>query len=225
MPTLITTGDDVRPVTGSLDKLIREYKARNPDEEIVYTGPSGTYPSDCYEFTDISRYAQNRGGLHDTDVRNVLEWWGHGNSVNYFQEQYGNGVRKSCPVGEPQQITRQVSPPSGSGKNAIEQLTTLPGFKVHTASAILSVMDPDSFAVLGEQQLRALPSLAPGLAPANEHDRSEWLAAMRNFETNPDVYEFYQSHVRDIAQQSGKSCREVDMALWAYAETTLPRPF
>jgi hypothetical protein len=91
-------------------------------------------------------------------------------------------------------------------RRAIHLLTVLDGVQVPTASAVLTVADPQDFGIIDIRAWRALSSWQP--------DRFPWKEA-----SSFSIEEFlrYLETVRDLAQNSGLSCREVDMALWRMA--------
>ena len=89
---------------------------------------------------------------------------------------------------------------------AIGLLTVLSGVGMPIASAVLTVADPRNFGIIDIWAWRALSRWQP--------DRFSWKEA-----SSFSVEEFlrYLETVRELAQDSGLSCREVDMALWRMA--------
>jgi len=195
-------------------KWVKKYKQLRPNEEIVYTGQNGDYPSDKYEFSSISTYAQQQNHLKDSDISRIIDWIGHGNSLNHFEENYGNN--KDWATGEPQNLTKDILTSGLAGKAAIDKLQELPGVKVQIASALMTVMDSQNHAIVSVERFRSLPVAAPNLNISNDDERILWLSALEKFNDHSDVYDYYLGHVDDIVSTTGATAREVDMALWSY---------
>jgi hypothetical protein len=79
---------------------------------------------------------------------------------------------------------------------------------------------PERHAVIDLRALRALPAAKPRLLEQDSYaDFAEFLELFRTYGSDPNAYEFYVDHVRDLAERNDLSAREVDMALWEYDRT------
>jgi hypothetical protein len=102
---------------------------------------------------------------------------------------------------------------------AVNILTELSGVGVPLASTVLTVVEPDTYAIIDYRAFRGLAAAKPELVDPRSDGYgpyAEFLECFRNYLTKADAYEYYMIHVREIADEEGLSPREVDMALWAF---------
>lgn len=88
-------------------------------------------------------------------------------------------------------------------KCATKLLAVLDGVSIPTASAILTVVDPQTFGIIDRRAWGAVGQWYPGQFPEK-----------RYYQFRASEYLRYLQKIRGLAESSGLSCREVDMALW-----------
>ena len=86
---------------------------------------------------------------------------------------------------------------------AVNVLTVLKGIGIPTASAVLAVVDPKNFGIIDIRAWRTLSQWCPN--HFHWKDSSSFSAK---------DYLCYLKAIRELAEASKLSCREVDMALW-----------
>lgn len=86
---------------------------------------------------------------------------------------------------------------------AADLLTVLRGVSLPTASTVLTVVDPQHFGIIDIRAWNSLTRWRPEKFPAKMQSAFTLKEFIRYLET-----------IRVLAQKSGLSCREVDMALW-----------
>jgi hypothetical protein len=86
---------------------------------------------------------------------------------------------------------------------AARSLDILDGVGIPTASAILTVADPQDFGIIDIRAWQALSRQCPSRFPWKEYS---------GFSSKD--YRCYLETIRDLASANGLSSREVDMALW-----------
>ena len=100
---------------------------------------------------------------------------------------------------------------------AIESLTRLSGVGVPLASTVLTVSKPAEYAIIDYRAFRGLAAAKPEIATPEEYTiYAEYLEHFRTYLTKAEAYEYYMNHIREIADKSALSAREIDMALWAF---------
>lgn len=86
---------------------------------------------------------------------------------------------------------------------AVNVLTVIKGIGIPTASAVLAVVDPKNFGIIDIRAWRTLSQWCPNRFPR------------KNFSSfSAKDYLCYLKAIRELAEVSELSCREVDMALW-----------
>jgi len=86
---------------------------------------------------------------------------------------------------------------------AADLLTVLKGVSLPTASTVLTVVDPQHFGVIDIRAWNSLSRWRPSEFPRKRQGAFSLKEFVR-----------YLGTIRALAQESGLSCREVDMALW-----------
>lgn len=82
---------------------------------------------------------------------------------------------------------------------------------------MLTVAKPTEYAIIDYRAFRGLAAVKPELVtPAEYTTYAEFLEHFRTYLTKAEAYEYYMTHVREIAEEREFSPREIDMALWAY---------
>lgn len=94
---------------------------------------------------------------------------------------------------------------------AARSLDILDGVGIPTASAILTVADPQDFGIIDIRAWQALSRQCPSRFPWKEYS---------GFSSKD--YRCYLETIRDLASASGLSCREIDMALWQIGSEEQP---
>jgi hypothetical protein len=106
---------------------------------------------------------------------------------------------------------------ASTDREAIDALTELSGVGVPMASTMLTVAKPSHYAIIDYRAFRGLAGAKPELVDSQQYaDYAEFLEHFRTYLKNPEAYEFYMNHVREIADTENLSARHVDMALWAF---------
>lgn len=115
--------------------------------------------------------------------------------------------------------------PNQTDEERINCLTDLRGVSVPVASAILSVFDPKSFAVIDFRTLRALAAAEPSVVDTTNYEPvAKFAWCLQNYREDPVAYELYMEIVRELAQSYKIFPRELDMALWAYDKEKFSPP-
>jgi len=86
---------------------------------------------------------------------------------------------------------------------AADLLTVLRGVSLPTASTVLTVVDPQHFGIIDIRAWNSLSRWRPSEFPRKRQGAFSLKEFVR-----------YLGTIRALAQESGLSCREVDMALW-----------
>lgn len=100
---------------------------------------------------------------------------------------------------------------------AIESLTPLSGVGVPVASTVLTVAKPTEFAIIDYRAFRGLAAAKPEIVSPEEYATyAEFLEHFRTYLRKAKTYEYYMTHLREIAEEQALSVREIDMALWIF---------
>jgi 3-methyladenine DNA glycosylase/8-oxoguanine DNA glycosylase len=103
----------------------------------------------------------------------------------------------------------------GDSNTAVEELMELTGVRVPVASGILTMFDPEAYAVIDFRVIRALGKVKPDLLGSGSYEAyAEFMEHFRSYGTRPQTYEFYMEHVDELCSDTSLTPREVDMALW-----------
>jgi|GEM_PF-6016145 len=195
-----------------LHSLAADFKQRAEYSSVDFRDENGNWQTDTDPcFGSVSRRFQNRGHIEKEELREIGRW-----------KVQGGRIDRHLKENSPQKVEAQSEEAfSASDDRArIAALSELKGVRVPVASSILAMWKPEQHAVIDFRALRALPASKPQLLDqSNYADFAEFLELFRTYGSDPDAYEFYVGHVRDLAERNDLLAREVDMALWEYDRT------
>jgi hypothetical protein len=192
-----------------LASLADDFKQRAGYASVDFKGPTGDWRTDSDPcFGSISKRFQERGYIDKEELREIGRWKVQGRRIDRHLKD--NSV-------ETVEAQSALAFDADTDQERIAALAELKGVRVPVASTILAMWKPKSHAVIDFRALRALPAARPELLDQETYaEFAEFLELFRTYGTNPDAYEYYIDHVRDIADESNLLTREVDMALWEY---------
>lgn len=196
----------------NISKWINRYEQANPNESIEYRDGSGSWKEDKdYRFGSISSVFQQRAHIYRDEIRKIGKWKSGGRIDHLLKQNNPNHVERRS----------TVAFRANNDEDKVEALMELKGVRVPVASAILTMYDPASYAVVDYRAFRALGAAELRLVdPQNYPDYAEFMEHFQDYNSSPKAYSFYMDVVRQIAQREGILPREVDMALWAFDEYT-----
>ena len=185
-----------------------------PDETIEYKDGSGAWKEEKdYRLSSISSQFQQRGYIFRDELRKIGKWKAGGRVDHHLKQNNATSVERQS------KLAFQAS----GDEDSVEALTELQGVSVPVASTILTMFQPDNFAVVDFRAFRALGAANPQLLDSQHYPHYvEFMNHFLNYNTNPSAYSFYLSEVRQLAQREGILPREVDMALWTFDKLNVP---
>lgn len=163
------------------------------------------------QFSSFSAEIQQRPRPHisRSELREIGEWKTGGLRIDHLlKDNY-----------QTETVTRTARAFDAglSDSERVKILKKLNGVSVPVASAILTIFDPDRFAVIDFRTLRAIARAEPMLADTTNYDEfAEYAYWLLEYKQAPDVYESYMEEIRNVSSGANQSPREVDMALWVY---------
>ena len=189
-------------------KWIRKYDNVAPDEIVEYRDDTGKWQEERdHSFGSISSRFQQRGHITRDELRKIGKWK-TGSRIDHH-------LKKNNQTFVEQQST--VAFQASNDTKQIEALSELKGVSVPVASTVLTMFEPNNFAVVDYRAFRALGAVKPSLLdPRTYPTYVEFMKNFQNYNTSSGAYSFYVTNIRQIAQREGILPREVDMALWAY---------
>ena len=201
-------------MTVDIGKWVREFEAEWATTPIEYLTPNGEWEKDGdARFGSISAAIQSRGEISRAELLRIGRWKNRNRRNDSL-------IKRN----DEESVTRhtraalQAEDPAA----AVETLSRLDGVRVPVASAILTVADPETYAVIDYRALRGLVSVRPDLAATDSYATfAEFLEHFRTYQKRPPTYAFYLNEVGAIAEERGFTPREVDMALWALDKHTV----
>ena len=194
-----------------LPKWVERFEELWENKPIEYLDTSGAWrEDDDPRFGSISNAIQSRGSVSVDELRKISHWklQGGRNDAN---------IEKNAPAAVEQHTRAAFG--ATTDTEAIDVLTDLSGIGVPLASTVLTVTDPDTYAIIDYRAFRGLVAANPELVDpemGGYGGYAEFIEHFRNYLTKASAYEYYMTHVRGIATDAGLSTREVDMALWAF---------
>lgn len=190
-------------------RWVAEFKEQWEDKPIEYLDESGRWRKDADPlFSSISAAIQSRGEISVTELQKISQWklQGKRNDSNIKQNETSMVERQS-----------RIALQALDDMDAIESLTRLSGVGVPLASTVLTVAKPTEYAIIDYRAFRGLAAAKPKIATPEEYaPYAEFLEYFRTYLTKAEAYEYYMNHVREIAEETAFSVREIDMALWAF---------
>jgi len=193
-----------------LRKWLKKFQMKWEDKPIEYLDESGNWQEDSDPlFGSISDTIQSRDcELSVAELQRISQW-------KLQSSRNDSNIKKNSNETVTQQFQSAIT--ASTDREAVDVLTELSGIGVPMASTMLTVAKPSHYAIIDYRAFRALPGANPEMAgPRQYGDYAEFLEHFRTYLKNPEAYEFYMNHVRQIADAEGLSARQVDMALWAF---------
>ncbi|WP_302080611.1 hypothetical protein [Salinibaculum rarum] len=194
----------------NFQKWIGKFRDEWEDNPIEYRDESGTWRKDSDPmFASISNALESRDyELSVAELQRISQWklQSSRNDANVTQNST-------------EAVTRQFQSAlqASTDAEAISTLTELSGIGVPMASTVLTVARPSQYAIIDYRAFRGLAGVKPELINSKQYaDYAEFLEHFRTYLKNPDAYEYYMRHVRELAETENLTAREVDMALWAF---------
>ena len=193
-----------------LQKWLEQFQIKWEDRPIEYLDESGNWQEDSDPlFRSISQAIQSRDfELSVAELQRISQWKLQSSRNNSNIKENSNGAVI-------QQFQSALT--ASTDREAIDALTELSGIGVPMASTMLTVAKPSHYAIIDYRAFRGLAGAKPDIVDSQQYaDYAEFLEHFRTYLKNPEAYEFYMNHVREIADAEGLSARQVDMALWAF---------
>ena len=193
-----------------LQKWLEQFQIKWEDRPIEYLDESGNWQEDSDPlFGSISQAIQSRDfELSVAELQRISQWKLQSSRNNSNIKENSNGAVI-------QQFQSALT--ASTDREAIDALTELSGIGVPMASTMLTVAKPSHYAIIDYRAFRGLAGAKPEILDSRQYaDYAEFLEHFRTYLKNPEAYEFYMNHVREIADAEGLSARQVDMALWAF---------
>jgi hypothetical protein len=193
-----------------LQKWLEQFQIKWEDRPIEYLDESGNWQEDSDPlFGSISQAIQSRDfELSVAELQRISQWKLQSSRNNSNIKENSNGAVI-------QQFQSALT--ASTDREAIDALTELSGIGVPMASTMLTVAKPSHYAIIDYRAFRGLAGAKPDIVDSQQYaDYAEFLEHFRTYLKNPEAYEFYMNHVREIADAEDLSARQVDMALWAF---------
>lgn len=192
-----------------LQSLAAEFADRAGYESVDFQDSNGewqTDPDPC--FGAISDHLRSQKFLKKSELVEIGRWKVQGKRIDRHLE-------KNSPAAVEEQSRLAFTADDDAAR--IAALAELTGVRVPVASTILAMWKPTAHAVIDYRALRALPAAKPELLDHTDYDEfAAFLELFRTYGSDPEAYEFYIEHVRELAEGNDLLPREVDMALWEY---------
>ncbi|WP_049996220.1 hypothetical protein [Halococcus sediminicola] len=181
---------------------------------IEYLTPDGEWEKDGdARFGSISMAIQSRGEVSRNELLRIGRWKNRNRRNDRLVHR-----------NDEESVTRltRTALQAHDPVVAVETLSRLDGVRVPIASTVLTVADPETYAIIDYRALRALIAVRPDLAATDSYATfAEFLEHFRNYQKRPRTYDFYLNEVWAIADERDFTPREVDMALWALDKHTV----
>ena len=160
---------------------------------------------DCYDpehrvFPDFSKAKEGRK-LSKRDVLLILKW-----KLNRIKNLNSETVSDDNLAKINHAIVVGRTPERKC--EALNQLMSIRGIGLATATAILTVCYPEEFTIVDQRVLEALDLFPPGSADRKltKHDTNDW--------TVEDYIARYLPKVKECSERWGRPLRQTDQALW-----------
>jgi hypothetical protein len=164
---------------------------------------------DCYDpegrvFPRLAKKTKERQGLSAEDVLLILKW---------KLGRIKNDNSKTVAVSKMNEINQAINAAYGGDRKgkiaALTALEKIPGIRLATATAILTVCYPDEFTIIDQRVLEILgifPSRLVKDEQKNKYSTNNW--------TPEDYVDEYLPRVKKHSKSWGCTLRNADRALW-----------
>lgn len=193
-----------------LQKWLKKFQREWEDKPIGYLDESGNWKEDTDPlFGSISDVIQSRDyELSVAELQRISQW-------KLQSSRNDSNIKKNSEDAVTQRFRSAIN--GSTDREAIDILTELSGVGVPMASTMLTVAEPSQYAIIDYRAFRGLAGFKPEIVDSRRYaDYAEFLEYFRTYLKNPEAYEFYMDHVREIAAAENLTPRQVDMALWAF---------
>ncbi|MFC6861862.1 hypothetical protein ACFQGE_00115 [Halomicroarcula sp. GCM10025817] len=193
-----------------LQKWLKMFQREWEDKPIEYLDESGNWQEDFDPlFGSISDVIQSRDyELSVAELQRISQW-------KLQSSRNDSNIKENTDEAVTQQFQSAIA--ASTDRGAIDALTELSGIGVPMASTMLTVAKPSHYAIIDYRAFRGLAGANPEIVESPQYaDYAEFLDHFRTYLKNPEAYEFYMDHVREIADSEDMLARQVDMALWAF---------
>ncbi len=147
------------------------------------------------ELKEASKYIKSKGFLSKKDLQEIAQW----KSPRHAKDTLKNEEK------EVEDATGKVFG-SNVPEDRISDLDNLKGIGIPTASAILCVYDPENYGVVDIYAWNTL----------SEIDQLFQEKKYSSFTVGN--YKKYLDKIRYLAKENNMTCRQIDMALWAWGK-------
>ena len=193
-----------------LQKWVKKFRREWDDKPIEYLDGSGDWTEDADPlFGSISEAIQSREfELSVAELQRISQW-------KLQSSRNDSNITQNTDEAVTRQFRSAIT--ASTDREAVDLLTELSGVGVPMASTMLTVAEPSQYAIIDYRAFRALAGVKPEIVDSRQYaEYAEFLEFFRTYLKNPEAYEFYMNHVREIAAAETLSPRQVDMALWAF---------
>lgn len=193
-----------------LQKWLKKFQREWEDKPIEYLDESENWQEDSDPlFGSISDAIKSRDcELSVAELQRISQW-------KLQSSRNHSNIQENTDEAVTQQFQSAIT--AATDREAIDALTELSGIGVPMASTMLTVAKPSHYAIIDYRAFRGLAGAKPEIVDSQQYaDYAEFLEHFRTYLKNPEAYEFYMNHVREIADAEDLSARQVDMALWAF---------
>ena len=193
-----------------VQKWLKKFHIEWEDKPIEYLDASENWKEDSDPlFGSISDAIQSRDcKLSVAELQRISQW-------KLQSSRNHSNIQENTDETVTQQFQSAIT--AATDREAIDLLTELSGIGVPMASTMLTVAKPSHYAIIDYRAFRGLAGAKPEIVDSQQYaDYAEFLEHFRTYLKNPEAYEFYMNHVREIASAEDLSVRQVDMALWAF---------
>lgn len=192
-----------------IEKWAKEYEENEGKEEKI-NYQSKTYEQDIRNFSSIKNDLKQKGELTKVDLKGICKFKAGKRNHQQLEKNDDDRVKKITRF----IINKLLEPDKKvpNAENLVQELQRLTGVGVKTASTILTVLCPEKFAILDFRATRTL--LWKEIEFNNFREFNRALEAFRS--PSPKDYAWYNEKINRIADKTGKTPREIDMALWKF---------
>lgn len=188
-------------------KWVEKYRETEAESDAIsFMGRDGkSEEPDIRNFSTIKKVLRDRGYLTRIDLEGISEFKSGRRNINNVNENTEEEINS---------ITKDVIESLSTEDTAylIKELVKLRGVGVKTASAVLTVLEPETFAVLDYRAVRALVWKIGQAQSYEVFYRS--LEVFRD--PSAEDYQWYNEKLNCIAKETDTTPRMVDMALWKF---------
>lgn len=194
----------------NLQQWLEKFQVEWEDKPIAYLDQSRNWKEDSDPlFGSISEAIQSRDyDLSVAELQRISQW-------KLQSRRNESNIIENSDEAVSQQFKSAIT--ASTDREAINSLIELSGIGVPMASTLLTVAKPSQYAIIDYRAFRGIAGAKPEIVDSQQYaNYAEFLQHFRTYLKNPEAYEFYMNHVREIADAEDVSARQVDMALWAF---------